>query len=142
MAQLGCLAMVRRLLRRGQRGDAIVEFALVAPILLLIMFGILEVGRVVDAWIVVQNAAREGARTGALAPAATAGTAAQQAARHYMEISFASRTDVDSTNVRPPVVSGDAITVIAEANIQIYTPFLQTMLAPSVPVRASAVMPR
>jgi Flp pilus assembly protein TadG len=135
--------MDRRLvLKLRERGDAIVEFALVAPILLLILFGILEVGRVVDAWIVVQNAAREGARAGALAPAATAQTAAQAAANNYMLTAFSSRTDVPTTNVRPPVIGSDAVTVTAEADVEIYTPFMQTLLAPQVPVRATAVMPK
>ena len=69
-----------KLLKGRQRGDAIVEYILVLPILLMILFGILEMGRVLDAWIVVQNAAREGARSGALATSANISTAAQQAA--------------------------------------------------------------
>jgi Flp pilus assembly protein TadG len=134
--------MVRRLLKQQQRGDAIVEFVLVLPILLLLLFGILEVGRVVDAWIVVQNAAREGARSGALAPTTGAVNAAQNAARDYMQTAFSSRSDVDSTSVGTPVISSDAVSVTAQANIHIYTPFMQSILQSSVPVRATAVMPR
>lgn len=39
-----------------------VEFALILPILLLLIFGILEYGRLFFAWISVENAARVGAR--------------------------------------------------------------------------------
>lgn len=44
------------------RGQAMVEFALVAPIFLLILFGILEFGRYVYIAQILNNAAREGAR--------------------------------------------------------------------------------
>jgi len=53
------------LLRGRRRGDAVVEFALIAPVLLLLLFGVTELGRVVDAWVVVHNGVREGARAGA-----------------------------------------------------------------------------
>ena len=130
-------------LSQRQRGDAIVEFILVVPILLLILFGILELGRVIDAWIVVQNAAREGARTGAqTASTIAAGPAAQQAASTYLNSAFSNRDDVDAKRVGTPVVSSDAVQVTAEADIHIYTPLMQSILSPAVPVRATAIMPR
>ncbi len=47
---------------RAQHGAALVEFVLVAPVLLMLLFGIWEFGRIFDAWQVVTNASREGAR--------------------------------------------------------------------------------
>src|SRR5688572_18556354 len=46
----------------NDRGQALVEFALVIPIFLLILFGILDLGRAVYAYATLNNAAREGAR--------------------------------------------------------------------------------
>lgn len=46
----------------GQRGQAAVELALVLPVLLLVVFGIVEFGRGLSAYLTIQNAAREGAR--------------------------------------------------------------------------------
>ena len=51
----------------GQTGQALVETALVIPILLLLAFGVVAVGRVVDAQMGVSGVAREAARAGALA---------------------------------------------------------------------------
>lgn len=51
---------------RSQRGQAVVEFALVLPLLVLILFGVLEFGRIFHTYIVITNAAREGARLGAV----------------------------------------------------------------------------
>lgn len=52
---------------RGQRGQALVETALVLPLLLLLAFGVVGVGRVVQAQMGVSAVARESARTAALA---------------------------------------------------------------------------
>src|SRR5262249_38569770 len=61
------LIMSRRFLRvRGDRGAAAVEFALMLPVLLLIVFGIIDFGRALDAQITITQAAREGARLDAL----------------------------------------------------------------------------
>ncbi len=43
-------------------GQAIVEFALALPLLLLLLFGVIEFGRLVQAWLTVQNSARFGLR--------------------------------------------------------------------------------
>ena len=44
------------------RGQALVEFALVVPLFLLLLFGILDLGRGVFAYNTIQNAAREAVR--------------------------------------------------------------------------------
>ncbi|MGZ8600207.1 MAG: TadE/TadG family type IV pilus assembly protein [Actinomycetota bacterium] len=51
---------------REQRGAIAVEFAIIAPILILLVLGILEFGLGYHAWDATQNAAREGARLGAV----------------------------------------------------------------------------
>ena len=50
----------------NERGSALIEAAMVTPILLLIMVGIFEVGRAYQHWQVLTNAAREGARVAVL----------------------------------------------------------------------------
>lgn len=53
-----------RLLRRSQadRGQALVEFMVVFPLLVLLVFGIIEMGAAWRTYQVTTNAAREGAR--------------------------------------------------------------------------------
>lgn len=48
--------------RDGRRGQSLVEFALVLPVLLLVFMGILDFGRAIFAYNSLSNAAREGAR--------------------------------------------------------------------------------
>jgi Flp pilus assembly protein TadG len=50
---------------RSQTGNALVEFALVLPVVLLVTFGIIGVGRYAYFGMVVANAARAGAQYGA-----------------------------------------------------------------------------
>jgi hypothetical protein len=55
---------------RGEDGTSLVEFALVAPVLLLLLVGILDFGRAVNALVTVSNAAREGSHYAILHPTA------------------------------------------------------------------------
>ena len=78
--------MRRRLRSRGksQRGAAAVEFALVLPFLLMVVLGAIDWGWYFFVREVVTNAAREGARAGAVATAANPTQAAQDMARGYL----------------------------------------------------------
>ncbi len=48
----------------NQRGQSTVEVVLLAPLLMVLVFLIFEFGRVFGSWLIVTNAAREGARFG------------------------------------------------------------------------------
>jgi len=47
----------------GQQSQALIEFALISPVLLLLLFGIIDIGRAVFYYDTMGHAAREGART-------------------------------------------------------------------------------
>jgi Flp pilus assembly protein TadG len=69
------LAILKRLTggpRKREDGQSLVEFAMVVPIFLLVLFAIVDFGMAFHAWITITNSAREGARAGAVhAPVAT-----------------------------------------------------------------------
>ncbi len=56
-------------LYKDKRGTQIVEFALLLPIFLLIVFGILDFGRGFFSWVIITNGAREGARSASVGKA-------------------------------------------------------------------------
>jgi Flp pilus assembly protein TadG len=58
-------------IKRDDRGAVMVEFAVVLPVLLLILLGIIEFGRAYNTQVSIQAAAREGARELALRHSAT-----------------------------------------------------------------------
>jgi Flp pilus assembly protein TadG len=47
---------------RRARGQGLVEFALVAPVLIALVFGVFDLGRAMSANVTVNNSSREGAR--------------------------------------------------------------------------------
>ena len=55
-------------IRKDSRGNAVIEFALVLPILLLVLFGITEFGRAIMTKNILHTASREGARLAAVSP--------------------------------------------------------------------------
>ena len=51
---------------RKERGQAMVEFALLLPIFLAVLFLIIDFGVGINRWVIVTNSTREGARIGAV----------------------------------------------------------------------------
>ena len=47
--------------QRRHKGQTLAEFALTLPILLILTFGIIEFGRIFQAWVTLQNSARAAA---------------------------------------------------------------------------------
>jgi Flp pilus assembly protein TadG len=47
---------------KSQRSQALIEFALVSPVLLLLLFGVIDLGRAIFYYDTLNHAAREGAR--------------------------------------------------------------------------------
>ena len=52
--------------RQSQRGQTLIEFALIAPIIFIFLFAIVDFGIALDRRITLQHAVREGARTAAV----------------------------------------------------------------------------
>src|SRR3954466_7208865 len=48
--------------RARSLGQGLVEFALVAPLLLLVIFGIIDMARIIQAQVTINNSARQGIR--------------------------------------------------------------------------------
>lgn len=58
--------MIMRKLLRNKKGQAMVEIAIIIPILLIILMAIFEFGRIFNAYLIITHASREGARSAAL----------------------------------------------------------------------------
>ncbi|MBP1949285.1 TadE/TadG family type IV pilus assembly protein [Virgibacillus litoralis] len=54
---------------KSQKGQSLVETALILPILLLLVFGITDFGRIFHAYLTLDHAGREAARTAAIGSA-------------------------------------------------------------------------
>ncbi|WP_110240803.1 TadE/TadG family type IV pilus assembly protein [Nocardioides gilvus] len=58
--------MLFRRRARGERGAAAVEFALILPIFLMLLFGIIDFGYMINRGSMINNASRDAVRTAAL----------------------------------------------------------------------------
>jgi Flp pilus assembly pilin Flp len=57
---------IRRLARRDERGQAIVEFALIAPVFLMLVVGVIQFAIALNFWFDLQRLANQGARAAAV----------------------------------------------------------------------------
>jgi Flp pilus assembly protein TadG len=64
---------LRRAIRRNDAGSELVELAIVMPILVILLLGIVDFAFLFQRWEVVTNSAREGARLGSLGTADSPG---------------------------------------------------------------------
>lgn len=89
--------------RRGRAawGQSLVEFALIVPLILALIVGVIEVGIIFSASIALTNAAREAARAGAIyrypTPAALYTTPSCGAACHRATVDAARQAAMDAT---------------------------------------------
>jgi len=102
--------------RNGERGSALVEFTIVMPILMLLVFGVIEFGLAYSNKIAVRQGVREAARQGAVGnfgPTFTTGapchlTGAGTASAHVKNLMCLAKSEIglDSATTRVKVVSG------------------------------------
>lgn len=112
---------------RRERGQALVEFALVVPVLVLILFGVVETGRMFNAWLVAANAAREGARVGAVQASSSEITARVLAAAPNLD---PSKITVEVVNAQG--APGTAVTVRVRYSFLFIVPLIANLF-PSNP---------
>jgi len=110
--------------RRWRRGAAVVEFALVAPLFILLVFGMIEFGRMVMVQQVLTNASREGARLAVLDGSTTANV--QTTVNSYLASSSITGANV-TVNPNPPSNAAFGAPVTVTVSI----PFSQVSWLPS-----------
>jgi Flp pilus assembly protein TadG len=94
---------------RDERGSELVEFALVLPVLLLLMTGIFDFGLIFHRYEVLTNAAREGARLATL-PGYTA-AAVQERVDAYLAAGGVPGTATTALVIEPLTAGGRTFSV-------------------------------
>lgn len=124
-------------MKDGRRGQAVIELALVLPLLLTVVFGITEFGRAWMSMNVLTSAAREGVRLAVVtAPDVDAVNARVQ------EVCDAARivpTGIDVVGPDPADVSR-RVSVTVRANFQVVTGNILGPFRGTIPLHATAVM--
>lgn len=130
----------------SRRGQSLVEFALVLPLLLLLLLGAIDLGRAFNSSISITNAAREGALYGASRPLDNSGITS----RVRRELGLApSDTSVVvskscSSGAACPRSTGYSwagtatITVAVQTEFSFLTPFMNDFFGGALTLRADA----
>jgi len=130
--------MIRKFVKT-ERGQTLVELALILPIIILILFGTLEFGRIFHSYIVITNAAREGARLGAL------GKSDEEIISRIREASPLYQADTRLRIIRlepneSARNSGVPLTVEVAYDVELVTPIISSILPNPVTLKSTAVM--
>ena len=99
--------MTQKSKRRGQSSQALIEFALISPVLLLLLFGIVDIGRAVFYYDTLNHAVREGAR---------AAVQAQTSLPTNADVLAAVRSQLIGAQVTEPCPQGPVTTATPPAN--------------------------
>ncbi|MFL5735935.1 MAG: TadE/TadG family type IV pilus assembly protein [Actinomycetota bacterium] len=114
------------------RGSAAVEFALVLPILFVVLLGLVQVGVLAKDELLVQQAARIGARQAAISPDGNSVRAAAVGASGGLD---ESRLAVE---VSGGSAQGEPVSVGVTYDAPIAVPFVEWLFPPSVSLDAGA----
>lgn len=124
-------------LLNSKKGQALVETALTLPLLLLILMGIVEFGRIFNAYLIVTNASREGARYAAIN---STDTTVNSAITNLTQTLDQSQITVTINPTQAGRTSGNPVTVTVNYNLQIITPFINVIIPSPYKVSASTTM--
>ncbi|WP_090445603.1 TadE/TadG family type IV pilus assembly protein [Natronincola peptidivorans] len=126
-------------LRKSENGQALVELALVLPILLLLVFGMIEFGRVFGTQLVILHGAREGARAAAVGASDTEVVAIVQNRTSPLTLD-ASKLTVEVTPSDVSRQRGDGVAIQVQYPVKIYAPFISAIMNDSYTVSGRVMM--
>jgi len=122
---------------KHEKAQALVEMALILPILLLLLVGICEFGRILGAYMLINNLARDGARYGVVGH--------NEAAIEALVISECSWLDEANLDVQVSPADayrrkGETLGVQVTYHIEPMTPLLASIVAGPVALNATCNM--
>jgi Flp pilus assembly protein TadG len=111
---------------KSERGQSVVEFALVLPLLIVMLFAIVDISRVFHASLTLDHAGREAARAASVHQEAD--EVRQTAVENASSISLAPA----SVSINPPSdrVTGDNVEVTIKYNVSFLTPLIENITGP------------
>ncbi len=123
--------------RERKNGQAMVETALVLPLVLLILLGIAQFGLIINAQLTLQNSAREAARLGATGVGDQAVTG-----RVYSTASILdpSRFNITVTPVESSRTQGSNITVRVNYQMEIVVPIISQIIGSQLTMASEVTM--
>ena len=122
---------------KSSRGQAMVEMALILPVLLMLILSIVEFGLVFNHYLTLQNASREAARSASIG--ASDAVAAERAREVSPQLDQARLTIVFSPTGGSRK-RGDSVTVTVRYTHQLITPVVSDWVGDAIVLEASTRM--
>jgi len=122
---------------KNEKGQAMVEFALILPVLLLLVMGIAEFGMMFNSYLSVQNATREGARIGIV------GASDEEMEERILTTSPSLRKDRMVITIEPESnsrISGDTLRVQVNYDYRMAVPFISTLFGGNINLSGESSM--
>ena len=120
-----------------RQGQALVEMALVLPILLLLFMGIFEFGRIMSASLIISDLARDGVRHGVVGYSDRNIKDLVEDRRAWLE------TDRLQVEISPSATSrekGDPLEVRVKYSLPLVAPFVSSLLPNPFPLESQCIM--
>lgn len=122
---------------KNAKGQSLVETALILPVLLLILTGIIDFGLLFNNYLVVSNASREGARRVAVGNTDDQITAAVKAVAASLDAAKLTITILPDQDSR---ATGDAATVTVQYEYSMITPIVAAIVPGPIQLKTSTTM--
>ena len=122
-----------------EQGQGLVEFALGATILLILLVGLIDLGRALFTWMALRDAAQEGASYGSLYPDQNSAieTRARNTSNRPVNLADTSLVTVQINLLGPACAASEIEVIVTYPNFQLTTPLLSSILGRStIPIRA------
>lgn len=124
-------------MRRDERGQSLVETALILPVLLLLLVGILDFGRIMYSYAHLHMAAQETVRMGGLGNDDTEITSF---AKDYVQLQEVDQLKINISPGDSSRDAGDYVTVKLEYPFQFFTPFVSSLFSSSLSIKAESTI--
>ncbi|WP_010247429.1 TadE/TadG family type IV pilus assembly protein [Acetivibrio cellulolyticus] len=129
--------MLRKERMAGQKGQSIVETALILPIIILILTGIIDFGLMFNNYLVITNASREAARNAAV------GATDAEIAVMVANMTTSLNSSKLSTTIYPGQAlrkKGDEVVVTIEYDNALLTPIISSIIPNPLHLQAKTTM--
>lgn len=129
---LSCLGLIK-----NKKGQAIVELAIILPFLLLLIIGMVDCGRVMNAYLVTTNASREGARQASVGKNDTEVIASIQNAADSLDTPRLQITIMPQASER---TRGTEVRISVSYPVEIITPLIGQIISNPYMIQTSTSM--
>ncbi|MCM3666350.1 pilus assembly protein [Mesobacillus subterraneus] len=124
-------------MRRDERGQSLVETALILPVFLLLLVGILDFGRIMYSYAHLHMAAQETVRMGGLGKNDTEITSF---AKDYVQLQEVDQLKINISPGDSSRDAGDYVTVKLEYPFQFFTPFVSSLFSSSLSIKTESTI--